>query len=140
MNSFNHFALGSVGQWMYEFQLGITNEHSKGEAGYKHFVLQPLAGGDYTSLSGSYESDYGLISCSWTADGKGRMTSYKASIPANSSATLYLPVATTVTSLGSSKNAVSKGISKRNGVCVAVYELQSGNYEFIIGEHHITLL
>jgi len=53
MNSFNHFALGAVGQWMYEFQLGITTDHGTGAAGYQHFVLQPLAGGIYTSLEGS---------------------------------------------------------------------------------------
>ena len=49
MNSFNHFALGAVGQWMYEYQLGITTDHLNGEAGYKHFVLQLQAGANYTS-------------------------------------------------------------------------------------------
>ena len=92
MNSFNHFALGAVGQWMYEYQLGITSDHSNGEAGYKHFMLQPTAGGTYTSLKGSYESNYGVISSSWTADGKGSLTSYSATVPANTTATLYLPV------------------------------------------------
>ena len=43
MNSFNHFALGAVGYWMYEYQLGITTDHHNGAAGYKDFVLQPIA-------------------------------------------------------------------------------------------------
>ncbi|MFC1747041.1 family 78 glycoside hydrolase catalytic domain [Candidatus Neomarinimicrobiota bacterium] len=60
MNSFNHFALGAVGQWMYEYQLGITGDHKNGEAGYKHFILQPTAGGNYTALRGSYSSNYCL--------------------------------------------------------------------------------
>ena len=50
MNSFNHFALGAVGQWMYEYQLGITTDHTNGNGGYKHFILQPSVGSNYLSL------------------------------------------------------------------------------------------
>ena len=132
MNSFNHFALGAVGQWMYEFQLGITTDHGTGAAGYQHFVLQPLAGGIYTSLEGSYESNYGTIKSAWTAD-KGRMTSFKATIPANTSATVYIPVNDTVADFGSCDGAIFKGITTRNGRRTAQYEVVSGTYEFTIG-------
>lgn len=76
MNSFNHFALGAVGQWMFEYQLGITTDYAHGEAGYKHFILQPTAGGDFTALEGSYDSHYGRIRSAWTAY-KGAITSYR---------------------------------------------------------------
>ena len=89
MNSFNHFALGAVGQWMYEFQLGITTDHHRGKAGYQHFVLQPTAGPGFTSLSGSYMSNYGKIESAWIADGNSIIASYKAGIPANTTSTLY---------------------------------------------------
>lgn len=92
MNSFNHFALGAVGQWMYEYQLGITSGYLLGKAGYKHFVLQPSAGIGYKSLSGSYESNYGKIESSWKADGKGCISTYRVVVPANTKATLYLPI------------------------------------------------
>ncbi|NSW93434.1 MAG: family 78 glycoside hydrolase catalytic domain, partial [Bacteroidales bacterium] len=132
MNSFNHFALGAAGQWMYEFQLGITTDHRKGEAGYKHFVLQPSAGKGFTSLKGSYNSLYGRISSSWTADGNGNMASYSATVPANTSATLYLPVSESAEEFLQVKGAVFKGKGFRNNIEVAIYELESGSFRFTI--------
>jgi alpha-L-rhamnosidase len=139
MNSFNHFALGAVGQWMYEFQLGITSDHVNGEAGYKHFLLQPQAGGIFTSLEGSYASNYGVISSSWTADGQGKMTSFCAGVPANTSATLYLPVSETAEDFGSGEGATFAGMSVRNNILVAVYELTSGSFEFSIGDDGVAV-
>jgi alpha-L-rhamnosidase len=132
MNSFNHFALGAVGQWMYEFQLGITTDHANGEAGYQHFVLQPSAGGVFTSLEGSYDSNYGTIRSAWKAD-KGRMTSYSCTVPANTAATVYLPVSEAVTSGTGCEGAVFKGFTIRNGLRTASYEVTSGSFEFTIG-------
>lgn len=134
MNSFNHFALGAVGQWMFEFQLGITTDHGEGKAGYGDFVLQPSAGGNYTSLEGCYESNYGTICSSWTADGKGTMTSYKATVPANTCATLYLPVSASVASCSGCEGASFEGFETRNGLRCARYRLLSGSYSFTIGK------
>lgn len=117
---------------MYEYQLGITTDHGRGEAGYKHFVLQPTAGAGYTSLSGSYASSYGVIRSAWTADGKGTLTGYRATVPANTSATLYLPVAEAVSTCKEIAGARFTGKSSRHGVPVAVYELTSGSFEFEI--------
>ena len=147
MNSFNHFALGAVGQWMYEYQLGIT---SGPEPGYKHFVLQPVAGGNYLSLQGSFESEYGRIISAWIADGLGRMTSYAATVPANSAATLYLPVSEELYALGSHPStgsspfgsgpwAVFQGVEIHNGIPTAVYELSSGTHRFSLSPTGIQL-
>lgn len=130
MNSFNHFALGAVGQWMYEFQLGITTDHANGEAGYKHFALQPQVAGEFESLSGSYDSNYGKILSSWTSDGAGNMTSYKATVPANTSATLYLPMGVDNDSFEAIKGVEYIGTEERNGIKVGTYELNSGTFEF----------
>ena len=147
MNSFNHFALGSVGQWMYEYQLGIA----PGEAGYKHFVLQPEAGGSFLSLQGSFESEYGRIISAWVADGHGQMSSYAATVPANSSATLYLPVSDELYALGSHSDPASRpfesspwavfgGTEIHNGLPTAVYRLSSGTHRFSIGPAGIRLV
>ena len=136
MNSFNHFALGSVGQWMYEYQLGIS---PGADAGYKHFVLQPMTGGAFLSLEGSYESDYGRIVSSWTAEPDGRMSSFTATVPANTSATLYLPVGEGISSYGGSKWAVFIETGIHNGIPVAVYELNSGTHRFSIQGSSITV-
>ncbi len=127
---------GALGQWMYEYQLGI----SPGEdAGYKHFVLQPVAGGDYRSLKGSFESEYGQICSAWLADGAGRMTAYTAEVPANSSATLYLPVGEEVQEFKANEWARFQGTELHNGVLTAIYELSSGRHAFLIGEKQITV-
>jgi alpha-L-rhamnosidase len=139
MNSFNHFALGAVGQWMYEYQLGITTDYSTGKAGYKHFVLQPQPGGGFTSLSGSYDSNYGTVSSSWKADGKGNLILYTAVVPANTTATLYLPVKEGQKGLKSNKEITFTGITKRNGISVAQYELISGKFEFSVGNEGIKI-
>ena len=117
---------------MYEFQLGITTDHGNGEAGYQHFVLQPSSGGVFTSLEGSYDSNYGTIRSAWKAD-KGRMTSYSCTVPANTAATVYLPVSEAVTSATGCEGAVFKGFTIRNGLRTASYEVTSGSFEFTIG-------
>ena len=139
MNSFNHFALGAVGQWMFEYQLGITCDYMNGKAGYKHFILQPSAGADYLSLSGSYDSNYGKISSSWTADGKGKITAYKAIVPANTTATLYLPVSEDISQFDSSSGAKFIQKTSHFSVMVAEYELTSGTFEFVISKNCVNV-
>lgn len=132
MNSFNHFSLGAISEWMAAYQLGISRED--GEAGYKSFILQPTAGGSFTYANGSYDSNYGTIYSGWTAEG-GKMTSYTATVPANTTATLYLPIseeeaaATTVP-----EGAEYVEMTEHNGTVCAVYSLESGNYEFTVGK------
>jgi alpha-L-rhamnosidase len=134
MNSFNHFALGAVGQWMYEYQLGIT-----AEGGYKHFILQPTAGASYTSLTGSYRSNYGTVISAWKADGKGKMTAYEATVPANTTATLYLPVSSGISQFGTAKGVRYVGQVQHNGITTAQYELESGHFNFTIGASGVTV-
>lgn len=139
MNSFNHFALGAVGQWMYEYQLGITTDHAAGKAGYKEFILQPQAGQGYLSLKGSYESAYGTVSSEWQADGKGNMTYYMTRIPANTSATLYLPYDRKTGDFADKEGVEFINLTIRNGIPVAEYELTSGYFRFDITDEGITV-
>ena len=133
MNSFNHFALGAVGEWMFEYQLGITTEPGNGAAGYQHFVLQPTAAASYTALEGSYTSNYGTIRSAWTAE-NGRMTAFRATIPANTSADVYIPVGDAVMTASSCEGAAFQGFTTRNGLRVAWYRVLSGSYGFTIGK------
>ena len=133
MNSFNHFALGAVGEWMFEYQLGITTDPGNGAAGYQHFVLQPTAAAPYTALEGSYTSNYGTIRSAWTAK-DGRMTTFKATIPANTSADVYLPVDDSVAAAFSCEGAEFQGFATRNGLRVAWYRVLAGSYGFTIEE------
>jgi alpha-L-rhamnosidase len=131
MNSFNHFALGSVGSWLYEYHLGITTDSGRG---YKEFALQPLPGGAYTSAEGTVHSNYGPIRSAWSAD-KGAITAYECSVPANTSATLYLPVEmASVEGFENSEWIAFEGMTTRNGKQVAVFKLSSGNHSFKLND------
>lgn len=87
MNSFNHYAYGSVGDWMYSRIGGIRLDPEY--PGFKHFVIRPLPGGGLTNAQASYESIYGQISCQWKCEG-GRFV-LEAAVPFNTSATVVLP-------------------------------------------------
>ena len=62
------------------------------------------------------------------------MTTFKATIPANTSADVYLPVGDAVTVASSCEGAAFQGFTTRNGLRVAWYQVQSGSYGFTIGE------
>ena len=137
MNSFNHFALGAVGSWMFEYQLGITTDYAEGGAGYQHFVLQPSCAAPYTALEGSYDSHYGRIESAWTAD-KGVLTTYRCTVPANTTATLYLPVAEGVSGINGN-GATYQGSAVRNGRNTVRYELVSGSYVFQVANGRVSV-
>jgi alpha-L-rhamnosidase len=87
MNSFNHYAYGAIGNWMYRVVAGI--EIDEAAPGYKHILIQPRPGGGLASAKASVESMYGLVASGWEiADGK--MT-VKIRVPANTTATVRLP-------------------------------------------------
>lgn len=88
MNSFNHYAFGSVTAWLMQSSLGISRDEKS--PAFKHFYLcpQPDVAGGLSFARGHYDSMYGRIESSWERrDGK---TIYRFSIPANTSATLIL--------------------------------------------------
>jgi alpha-L-rhamnosidase len=129
MNSFNHYSFGAVGQWMMAYSLGIQRD----EPGFRKFILQPEPDptGQMTRAKGFYDSIYGRISSGWKVE-NGILT-YTAAVPANTTATLYLP-ATSVKTIKESDKPVKKSkgvtfIKYESGK--AVYELKPGTYRFI---------
>ena len=129
MNSFCHYAIGSVGEWMYRHILGINPDESR--PGYSHVILRPQPGGGLTWAKGGYESIRGPIASEWKLDGADLR--YSVTIPANTTATLYLPAASVeaVTEggkpVGEAAAVQSKGLQGRT----AVLELGSGTYRFV---------
>jgi len=85
MNSFNHYAYGAIGDWMYRVSAGIETMGP----GYKHIIIQPHPAKKLTYSRASFESSYGTIGSGWEKkDGK---VIIKVRIPANTSATIILP-------------------------------------------------
>jgi alpha-L-rhamnosidase len=86
MNSFNHYAYGAVGAWMYRTVAGLDLEASDPIEG--SFVLNPRPGGGIRSCRTTYRSLYGDLTLAWShADGQLRL---EATVPPNTTARLVL--------------------------------------------------
>lgn len=87
MNSFNHYAYGAIGQWMYERIAGL--EPDPDHPGYKHFFVRPLVGGPLTWARAELETAYGTASSGWKKT--GRKLKMEVVVPPNTTATIEFP-------------------------------------------------
>jgi alpha-L-rhamnosidase len=133
MNSFNHYAIGAVGEWMYRVILGINNDDA--HPGYEQFMIRPYPGGGLTWARGSYDSIRGKIESGWSiADGKQRID---VTIPANTTATVYVPAKgpESVKESGKPASAAAGVKFLRMEDDAAVFLVQSGKYTFETDQH-----
>lgn len=128
MNSFNHYAYGAIGEWMYKVIAGINPVESN--PGYKEVRIHPQPGGHLTEASASHESLYGAISSGWVLE-NGEIT-ITVAIPPNVMADVRLPDA-------KNKDILESGIPLRKKEGILNMQVQgedrllrlgSGNYEF----------
>ena len=128
MNSLNHYAYGAVGEWMYGTMAGIIADPAR--PGFKHIIIHPEPGGAITYAKAEYDSIQGKISSSWRVEKDTFHLELK--IPANTSATVYIPA--------DSPDKIKEGgrsASQSDGVrfvkmagSLAVFEVGSGSYKF----------
>ncbi|OAM89450.1 glycoside hydrolase family 78 protein [Termitidicoccus mucosus] len=96
MNSFNHYSLGSVGEWLFRHVAGI--ELDPDVAGYSKFVLKPFIGAGLDFARASHQTLHGEIRSHWRrvgpdlASGRagGRLT-WEITVPPNTSARVFIP-------------------------------------------------
>ena len=88
MNSFNHYAYGSVAGWMFSTMAGVRDDPT--EPGFRHFVLAPLPDARIGKVDASFRSPYGVIASRWEFDEKGKWR-WMFTIPANTTATVIAP-------------------------------------------------
>lgn len=91
MNSFNHYAYGAIGRWMYDTVAGLALDSD--HPGYGHVRIAPQPGGGLTWAKAAIRSIHGPIATGWTLD-NGRFT-LTAQLPPNVTATVTLPDGTT---------------------------------------------
>ncbi|MGB8940506.1 MAG: alpha-L-rhamnosidase [Streptomyces sp.] len=85
MNSFNHYAYGSVGEWMYANIAGIA----PADPGFRKILVRPRPGGGVTEAQGSFDALYGPVTTRWKTDDEGfRLT---LTLPANTTAEVWIP-------------------------------------------------
>ncbi len=86
MTSFNHYAYGSVGEWLYKELCGIKPK----QAGYKESVIAPKPVENMAWAESSLETLYGNLSCRWEKKENG--IKVKVNVPVNTKAELIMPL------------------------------------------------
>ncbi len=86
MNSFNHYAYGSVGQWMYQNIAGIA----PAEPGFRKITVRPRPGGGVRRAAGRFASPYGTVSTRWAQGADGGFT-LDVTVPVNTTAEVWVP-------------------------------------------------
>jgi len=131
MNSFNHYAYGAIGEWLYRVVAGL--EVDPEEPGYKHVRIQPRPGGGFTYARASLDTMYGLTASTWEIqDGRFHLS---VAVPPNTHATVRLPHASlTEVSEGGRALGAAEGVTRvfQDGDDVVV-EVGSGQYQFVYG-------
>jgi alpha-L-rhamnosidase len=128
MNSFNHYALGSVGEWLYRFVLGIDQQ--PGTAGFGQLLLRPHPGGSLERAGGCYQSVRGPVRAGWERSG-GRLT-YRVELPANVRASVHVPSAdaAAVRDAAGGAPAAVGAFPGLLGAGEAVFHVGPGRHEF----------
>lgn len=128
MNSFNHYAYGAVGEWMYRTLAGV----SALEPGYKKILLAPQPGEDISSATFEYETRYGTVRSAWKKAADG--LSLDVTVPGNTTAKLRIPApnrwAVTEGGIPAAEAKAVRFVKMDAGD--AVFELGSGSYSFDI--------
>jgi alpha-L-rhamnosidase len=129
MNSFNHYAYGAIGEWMYRVMAGL--EIDPDEPGYRHVRVQPQPGGGFTSASARLDTPFGQAASAWALV-EGDHLQVTATVPPNTWGTIRLPnaVLADVTE-GGAAVASAPGVREATQADGAVVvEVGSGQYVF----------
>ncbi len=117
--SHNHYAFGSVMEWVYRYMAGIdTDIHAPG---YKKIKLKPMPGGGITHAKASIDTVRGIVSCGWKLEGNRFIMDF--TVPVNTTAEVFLPEF-----VGTISENARLCFEKKNGVFRAAAEP---------GEYHI---
>jgi alpha-L-rhamnosidase len=130
MNSFSHYSFGAVCEWMFGSLAGIDTDGPS----YKHIVLRPQipakdSNPDFAPIDwveAEYDSIRGKIKMAWKKTDKG--LEYEVTIPANTTATLELPVGE-----GAVVTEGGKALTEVTGITTSATNaltLASGTYHF----------
>jgi len=146
MNSFNHYAYGAIGDWMYKTLGGINSSSEKDGVGYKKIILQPYVVNKLVSKREEEQSEderltmvetdldtyYGKISSYWKKNGDELQMN--VAIPVNTVAELHIPSnSIEKVTEGNSKLSKSKAVKIiETTSSEIIVSLGSGNYHFTI--------
>lgn len=132
MNSFNHYAYGAIGNWMYTQVAGLQEDPVI--PGYKKIIIRPVPGGGLTWARAEHASILGPVKSEWKTD-QNALT-VKATIPTNATAEIYIKTndRNQVTESGKPVSDSPEIKFLRMDKGFAVFEVGSGSYEFVSKE------
>jgi alpha-L-rhamnosidase len=128
MNSFNHYAYGAIGDWLYRVVVGLELDETK--PAYHHAVIRPQPGGGLSYAAATLQTMYGELASSWQLE--KNVFHLQVTVPCNSSASIYLPhgALDTVTE-NAQPLALREGISSIQRTDAGMLlEVGSGSYNF----------
>jgi alpha-L-rhamnosidase len=124
MNSFNHYAYGAIGKWLYETIAGIGINPEK--PGYRDIIIHPRPGGGLTQAEASHESPFGKISSAWKM--LNNEFTLDITLPPNATASVVIP--------GNAKEPRLDGATLTENELIrvkgsedAILKIGSGNYQ-----------
>ncbi|HEY4107795.1 family 78 glycoside hydrolase catalytic domain [Puia sp.] len=132
MNSFNHYAYGAIGDWMYRVVAGIDTYED--DPGYHHSRIWPHPGGRLRSAAADLETGYGKLSSHWQLEEDTLHVDIV--VPANTTSTVYIPapegglITEGGHNLSTVKDVRIEGIEKG----YLMVKLGSGNYRFRVSQ------
>lgn len=132
MNSFNHYAYGAIGDWMYRVAAGLDTYES--DPGYKKIKVMPHIGGGLTSVAAQLQTPYGTAASQWKTDSSKLWMD--VTIPANTTAVVYIPAKNIESILEGNKplsalNDAHILAADNNYIPV---EVGSGTYHFVVNK------
>jgi alpha-L-rhamnosidase len=128
MNSFNHYAYGAIGDWMYRTIAGIDTDES--HPGYKQIRISPEPGGRLTYAKAELKSLYGPIISAWKIE--SGIMKVDITIPPNSRAAVTLPngAGQSISEGSTDINKIKELSDLRSDQDDVVFSLGSGSYHF----------
>jgi len=133
MNSYNHYAFGAVGEWMYANIAGI--DHNPGKPGWKEIVIRPRPGGGLTRARAEFRSVRGTITTNWRISANRFVLDVQ--VPVHATATVILPT-TSDEGVQEGGQPVVGGRPRRDLKVLGArqggmaYAIGSGNYQFSV--------
>jgi alpha-L-rhamnosidase len=129
-NSFNHYAYGAIGDWLYRVVAGLDLDPAA--PGYRRIIIRPRPGGSLTHARARHVSLYGEIECGWKLEAGGLRLD--VTIPPNTTAVVHLPAANVnaVTEGGQPLGEAAGVVAVRPGEGEVVVEVGAGKYVFAV--------
>jgi len=130
MNSFNHWAFGSVGEWVWRELAGINPDDE--QPGYKHFLIRPRPCGDLAWAKARYDSIRGPIVSEWSI--AGGQIHLHVEVAANTTATVIVPTSNpAAVSEGGKAAGTAAGVTPLGPMAGggAAFAIASGHYDFV---------